>query len=131
MAIDVEWINDAHTAMLLTFDAEWTWNDFERATDRSFMQIAGVEHSVDIITVNKTSSKPPDTQLFSHFQRFWVTRPDNLRRVLVVGANAFMVKMSETFSTVFVGKRKVVEFVETLEDALALVSEADAEGENA
>ncbi len=67
MPVTIDWDNDAHTALLMTFSGRWTWDDVYKASDRSNRELlVSIDHRVDIILDFHTQFQLADAGAVAH-----------------------------------------------------------------
>ena len=90
MAIITRWDNKKNTIVLLEFETEWSWGEFEEAVQKADALIGSVENFVDLIIDLEGSSIPKDiVNAAKTLLTSGEARPNEGVRV-VVGANGAM-----------------------------------------
>ncbi len=127
--VTVEWGNPEKQYLVITFHSPWTWADFRAAYVEGCDLIRSVDTPVDLITDVRAHSSPPDSRALQHIQWVWLTRPANLRRVIVVGQdrNRLMRLLIEAYHSIVSKGKNMVQFVDTMEEALAAVEDRQAQ----
>ena len=68
MTIKVAWDGDDTTLVRWDMDADWTWDEFDRAVDESAVLMDTVTHQVDLLALSQRSL-PPTPNVLPHFIR--------------------------------------------------------------
>ena len=87
MTIDVKWANEEKTICVLQRSPNWTWEEFDAANVQSNTMIKAVHHTVDLI-VDGADRLPPGSPAV-HFKKAMISKPENLRYVIIVISNPF------------------------------------------
>lgn len=128
MAIKVHWDNEAKTIIRQTFDGRWTWDDLYAALACVANMSASVSHRVDAIVDVSRADLIPGGSIFNlnskrHADKLASRSDLNRGTIVVVGANGLMRTLYDTFRSLYSDKATDVYFVQTLDDARALLNE--------
>ena len=84
MGVTVDWDTIDNVIIRSTFETQWTWADFDAATD-SIIQLANsVQHPVDLLTDLTGTQYFPQGSAGAYVMRLRKMRPKNLRFIVVV-----------------------------------------------
>jgi hypothetical protein len=97
MAIKVCWDNDAHTAVLVTFDGRFTWEEFEGAWTKTTALYDTVDHPVDTIYDMRRIRVLP-ANMVSYMRRKFPSRHPKGGLIAAVGLDKTMELLWQTFT---------------------------------
>jgi hypothetical protein len=100
MAIDVVWDDDSQSILRWDFSADWSWDEYQLAFDRSLEMVSSVSHRVDVIPNVIETQKLPAGAL-AQFKRVYDNSPDNTHLILITGGNSFVNAVIKTFARVY------------------------------
>lgn len=122
MTITVSWLDDRQTCILMIYDRQWTWNDFQAAYKQVNQHFSSVPHKVDFIIDIHQAALPPPNGL-SYFKQVSENQHANLGRIIVVGAPVFIRGIVNLLTTVYRGRYQPPDFtfVPNLEEARKLI----------
>ena len=98
MSAQVTWFDQAtQDAVLITFDGDWTWNDFHAAVRKSHEIVATVSHPVDLIVHHavKQQARAP----LAHFEKAMRDAPPNVRSVILIMERMRLMRVPTQFAT--------------------------------
>src|SRR5215207_1534292 len=98
MTIQVRWDNDAHTAVLVTFDGRFTWDEFERAWGETSALYETVDYPVDTIYDLRRIKVLP-ANMVSYMRRRFPSRHPKGGLIAAVGLDKTMALFWQTFTT--------------------------------
>ena len=118
MGIAVSWDDDAQSIIRWEFEADWNWNEFHLAFDRSLEMAKSVPYRIDVIPNVTHTDKLPAGAL-GQFKRIYDNSPENTRLIVITGGNRFVNTVIKTFAAIY--RIPTWRTVKTLEDARALI----------
>lgn len=123
MTIDVQWNNPSQTILIYTFSNSWNWDDYYAATDRGRVMMADVRHRVDVIYDFEQVYTVPSGALrhFGNTFRGIADAPDNLDRMVVVGATGLLSIIANVLRNLYPSTNGNVFEALTREQALAML----------
>src|SRR5689334_5228321 len=119
MSIDVKWLDEGKTTCLLQRDENWTWEEFDTANIKSNELIKQVPHQVDLVVAG-VDRLPPGNPI-RHFQHALMSKPDNLRSLIVVISNPFGRNIFNVMSKLRNKKARSMHAARSFEEALSMV----------
>lgn len=130
MGIQIDWADEAKTAILEEFEGAWTWEEFYTVNQQIFDMIHSVNHTVHIIADLRRSGSLPPGKAITHAGKVLGKMPDNWGLQIVIN-NALLIDIlvsvfTKTFQT-DLGKRLVP--VKTIDEAWQAVSAYAAKAE--
>lgn len=125
MGILVKWENEAHKTIVVTYEREWTWEDFASSKVEIDNRLNSVSHTVNIISDSRQSGGLPSGNALSVLSRSFQSAPSNIGLVAVLGANPFFKALLQILQTVSLNRAaKNIRFVKSEEDAHMLTRAA-------
>jgi len=125
MGILVEWENETHKTILVTYERIWTWEDFASSKVQIDTRLNSVPHTVNIISDSRQSAGLPGGNALAVLSRSFQSAPSNVGMVVVLGANPFFKALLQILQTVSLNRAaKNIRFVKTEEDARLLTRAA-------
>jgi hypothetical protein len=123
MAISLEWFDEAHNIIYISYVGHWTWQEWQIVHPELIKMMVSVDHKVDFIVNLTNSSYPPPGALY-RLNEFVASSPNNLGVVVFVGMMRFMKAIVKTFWTVFpdLARRYPFEFARTVAEADAILT---------
>lgn len=127
MAIELQWIDQQQTLILLEFKRGWTWAELYDAVREADQQIGSVPHTVHLLLDLTNAGRPPFDfmqvagELFASGD---ARHNEGLR--IVVGANWLLRSAYNTLSKLYGSKlaERPILFADTLNEARALLRTA-------
>ncbi len=124
MGISICWDNPEKTIIRYDFGQSWTWDDFWAAVKADDELIGSVDHIVHLIfDLRLTRFVPPNPG--SKFRTIADQINDRIGLILIVGANAWFLTVSEMFLNLYGPKIKGIRGVRAvlgLEEARAIIA---------
>ncbi|MBX3085003.1 MAG: hypothetical protein KF716_25435 [Anaerolineae bacterium] len=117
MTVHVQWENSRQTAIRVTFDPQWRWQDYDASVDEVRQMLRSVDHTVDIISDIRTSTPQTQGLAWNHFRRTFSDIPHNIGMVVIAGRGHFTASI---FSLVVQSDPRLVRrtrFVSTIAEA--------------
>jgi hypothetical protein len=125
MGILVKWENEAHKTIVVTYEREWTWDDFATSKVEIDTLLDSVSHTVNIISDSRQSAGLPGGNALAVLSRSFQSAPSNIGLVAVLGANPFFKALLQILQTVSLNRAaKNIRFVKSEEDAHMLTRAA-------
>lgn len=94
MSVTIHWDNPQQTALVLTFTAPWTWDEYEAISETIQQHFESATDEVDLIVDMRSAGDIPQ-HLFSQFRDAYADTTPNLGQYIYVGAtSAFMDHMA-------------------------------------
>lgn len=126
MNIQVQWANDAHTIVHLTFEHGWTWDDLKAAIQQADALIDSVKHTVHLMIDIRNGGIPNDFlaaagDIFAQGE----ARANEGKRV-VIGAGMLIRAAYRSLQAVYGAKLadRPFLFAGSVEEARALIDES-------
>ncbi|MCC6616626.1 MAG: hypothetical protein IT320_24345 [Anaerolineae bacterium] len=123
MALSLRWDQTIKNALIISFDGNWTWQDFYDASDHAhrLMREAGtLVHIIYELPHSTTMFKNP----MLHLRHFAVNAPNNLGGLhIYINASAYWQACVTTFNRVYPQLATDVRFVADLDEARAAIDE--------
>jgi hypothetical protein len=85
MAVTVNWKDEHKSALVLTFNAPWTWDDFERVDADIEHAFHSVTHTVDLVIDLHNAGPLPD-DIFYRMRDAYADATDNIGQYVFLGA---------------------------------------------
>jgi hypothetical protein len=125
MGVKAVWDNEQHTIVRYDLSGKWTWDEFFTAYEDAKMMLAATPYVVHFI-LNPTdaasrSHLPPG--IVSRIGSVGRTRLPNAGITVAVGSSNFVKSLVNTAARLYPRIRKQYQFVETLDEARALLAE--------
>jgi hypothetical protein len=120
VSIEAVWLDETKTAVIYTFTAGWTWNDFTQRNKLVSEMLDTVNYKVDIILDFTVRTVPPPNAL-SNFQRLVKGSHPNRGRLILVGGRLLFRAIAGQFIKLSGKLSQQILMVETLEEARKLV----------
>ncbi len=127
MTHEVVWLDDRRTILHQRYLNGFSLTDFYLAAEASAAMLATVDHPVDIIISMEAKSLPKLNGAFSLAQYVNRIVPPNQRLVVAVGVNSLLRSMVEASRKIAPKATEKTYFVDTLDDALALIQNYNAQ----
>ena len=125
MGILVKWENETHKTIVVTYEREWTWEDFASSKVEIDNLLNSVSHTVNIISDSRQSGGLPSGNALAVLSRSFQSAPSNIGLVAVLGANPFFKALLQILQTVSLNRAaKNIRFVKSEEDARMLTRAA-------
>lgn len=102
-----DWDDHGQTVIRVYIGDMWDWDDLEQAVYGLQTMITSVEHQVDVITIMRSSTTPPDGDLTTALQAVIQVMPRNTGVLTMVGGNAavnFAFKRLAATLPIFMGR---------------------------
>ena len=128
MSIEAAWINEDKTAILMTFDGKWTWDDAYDIMSTVQTMAETVDHTVHLISDLRKSGPLPTGMSITHTRNVMRLQPPNAGLVIIITHTAFFRTLAETFNKVFsggIGSR--IHIVADMEAAMNLVEQQSSD----
>lgn len=118
MSVTATWDNDEKTAIVLTFTAPWTWEDFVQAREEITRMVSDGSHEIDLIIDAQKGGKMPDDAV-RWLRRAYSGEALTLRRYILVGASKAVREMFTVADRYYTALGGFLEFafVDTLDEA--------------
>ena len=123
MPVIVTWDDDAHTTILLSYQASWVWDDLHAGYQQVMEMAAEVSHPIHTIheiQVNVTSRTSPAP----HVKHLLNNLPENIGMIVVVIYVDYLRKLAN-FSLQLASSRidylKMIDFTDSIEAARELI----------
>jgi hypothetical protein len=121
MGILVKWENETHKTIVVTYEKQWTWEDFATSKVEIDTLLDSVKHTVNIISDSRQSGGLPSGNALAVLSRSFQSAPSNIGLVAVLGANPFFKALLQILQTVSLNRAaKNIRFVKSEEDARML-----------
>jgi hypothetical protein len=125
MGVKAVWDNEQHTIVRYDLSGRWTWDEFFIAYEDAKAMLNATPHAVHFI-LNPTdaasrSHLPPG--IVSHIGNIGRARLPNAGITVAIGSSNFVKSLVNTAARLYPRIRKTYQFVETLDDARALLAE--------
>jgi hypothetical protein len=125
MAIHVQWENEAHKTIVVTYDRLWSWEDFATSKVQIDGFLNSVDYTVNILSDSRQSAGLPGGNALGVLSRSFQSAPANIGLVVVLGANPFFKSLLQILQTVSLNRAaKNIRFVKSEEDAKMLTQAA-------
>jgi hypothetical protein len=120
MTIEVNWIDDSHTGILLDFRGNWTWSEFRVANDKAHEMMKSVPYAVDQVS-DLTNSKGLPAGALTEGRAMMNGFESSEGLMLVVQAGGFVISLYNVFQKLYGRRAGFPEtlFFETRDDAIA------------
>lgn len=123
MPITPQWDDDARTIIVSVYEGRWTWEDLHQANAQINAMLEGITHPVDYISDMRHGNTLPRGHVMAQAQRVMSSSQASQDSLVVfVGANHFLQALWESFTRVYRQMANNYRFVDTLEDARALIT---------
>lgn len=121
VGISVRWDNDEQTIILVTFDAEWTWNDVHDVNTRATVLYESVDYVVDILA-DVRSTHLVTTGILS-YARNLLSMPwhPHAGKVVVVGASRSVRTLFEAAALVAKKSLERITFAQSMDEAREII----------
>jgi hypothetical protein len=124
MGIEVSWIDDSHTGILVEFKGKWTWDDMRSANEKTSEMVKSVSYAVDTVNdLTHSAGLPSGALTEGRAMMNGFESGDGL--MLVVQAGGFVKSLYNVFQKLY-GRRAgfpETHFFDTREDAFAYLRE--------
>lgn len=124
MGIQVSWVDDTHTCILLDFKGNWTWEDLRGTNEKTSAMLKSVPHVVDVINDLTNSGGLPNGAL-TEGRSMLSSFESGKGLALVVQAGGFVKSIYNVFQKLY-GRRAgfpETHFFDTRDEAIAYVRE--------
>jgi hypothetical protein len=124
MGIDIRWLGEAHSIILLDFKGKWTWEDLRSANEQADAMIKSAPHVVDMINDLTHSGGLPSGAL-SEARAMMNGFESGEGQMVVVQAGGLVQSLYSVFQKLY-GRRAgfpETHFFDTREDALSYLRE--------
>lgn len=122
MQIDVSWVNQAQTILLIAASGDWQWHDLSDALQRAHTLMDTAAGPVDWIIHNQDGNMPDNWLIYG--RRLAKLSHPKTNRMVFVGATYFMRSMVGIFTRIIPRLGQRMQFADTLDEALALLAAA-------
>ena len=125
MSYTLDWYTQDRTAILRVLQPGWTWDDFDQSYLEAYEMIRSVPHQVDLVSDYRDSPQPPGGGggMIERFSIIWAQHPPNFGLFIIVGADEFQKSMGEIFTKTFGGSAVIARYVQTIEEAEAILAQ--------
>jgi hypothetical protein len=123
MEIEVAWADDQQRLIYVKYLGTWTWDEYDDSIRRVSDLMRAVEHPVDVIIDTRAHPQPPDSNVLTHFRKAREDQPANFGQVVIVGGASFMRLISNAAIRVFGWRGGAPRFVDTPEQAQAIIND--------
>lgn len=124
MIIDVHWANQEQTIIQWDFLESWSWNDFYIAAGKSVAMRKEPTHGKDIALILNMADFPPRRGgALTHSRNAFQINPEGRDVIVVVGTNAFTLRVVTLFREMYGEVSENVFAVETIEQAHQLIED--------
>ena len=130
MPIVVVWDNAEKNIIRFDVTGNWSWDDFDAAFATAAKMIDEVGHSVYFITDQGSFAKPPNGS-FNHVKHIIESTDKSTILSVFVTKNMFARVIVQVFGRLFPLMGEKIRFVETMEEAHALVNRHKVESTTA
>ncbi|MCA0459032.1 MAG: hypothetical protein LCI00_34095 [Chloroflexi bacterium] len=124
MPVLMDWDNQEHTAIKVTFDGKWDLSDIHRMINKGVSMLETVNHKVDAIFDFTNSSFSP-RNLISTIDRMEATHNPNERMVIIVNGNVYVRSILKVGRVLAPKTFNQLHFVDSLEAAYQLIKQYD------
>jgi len=125
MGIQVVWDNDEHTIIRHIYEKHWSLEDYYSLVDENYLQVASVDHRVDLINdLREMTAIPPN---MVPAIRYAARRAHPNEGINVIVASPDYVKLLLDAINQAVGDATQVLYVGTLDEAYHLIAQDIAE----
>jgi len=123
MPIKIDWANSEQTAILLAFDQQWTWSEFEKVAEVEHVLMDLVDHRVDVIADMRDTSLPEGAyrQAPRMSARAAVNHHRNSGAYVLVGSNPLVEAFARVYMRGLAEYGRAIHFVDSMEDAYRLL----------
>lgn len=121
MGIQVVWDDEARTTIRFVFEAEWTWQDFDRAIEASRALRPDPTQRFAIIA-DFSHGAPPPMGALTRFKAAWDLVPYTLVAIAIVGGDAFIETLLHAFTRLYRRLAGRMVYAETLAAARQLLA---------
>ncbi len=90
MGIHAHWADSARTLLVMTFETDWSWEDYRAAHVMAWDALAEFSHPVDMIYDFSSSDTIPTRALAEFGRALRAGRPDNVDRIVLVGTTGLL-----------------------------------------
>jgi len=97
MSITVEWYDAGKQVIYFQFTGAWTWKEFYEAMSQAYDMVDRAGHPVRAFIDTRNSSNLPENFLSGIKNVDMKTHP-NIERIVMIGANPFMIKLIDMFN---------------------------------
>jgi hypothetical protein len=126
MGISAQWDNEEKTVILVTFEAEWTWDDVIAIDAQATAMYDSVGHQVDLIA-DLRENKLVVSGILSYARSLLTTNWHPLVGIVIVVGISSQVRALFDAAAAVTGKRwERVRFVNSLEEARGLIAQNHA-----
>lgn len=128
MGIILNWHNSEKTILYIKFQAQWDWNDYW-TMDNQFKKMArSVSHSfANIVDVSETGVPSIFIPHLGRIAKLSRVRPENLDCTVVVGSSGLLGNAAKIFTDIYKRESQNIFFATSIESALVLIEERQAE----
>ncbi|MCA0457856.1 MAG: hypothetical protein LCI00_28075 [Chloroflexi bacterium] len=127
MGIHVDWGNDDHNTISVSYERSWSWTDFADAKVQIDSLLNSVEYTVDILSDSSQSGGLPGGNALSVLARSFQSAPSNIGKVVVVGANPFFKSLLQILQTVSLNRAaNNIHFAKSSDEARSLIKLASS-----
>jgi hypothetical protein len=128
MSIQIDWVNDSKTCILLTYGKGWDWDDFFAASPKVAGMLDSIDHTADTLHDVRNTAIPRNViSQFPKFTRGSVSLKHPNAGVLVfVGVHPYLKILTQMFQKLYADLGRRVFLVNTMEDARQLLADRAA-----
>lgn len=117
MSINVCWINPEQSAVLMSFEAQWTWEMFYVAIDAALVLFDSITEPVPLVIDLSNSSTMPSGSI-AHIRNAQGIKHPQMESVIFVGMSTFMRMIGNLAMRLNRGKTREVFILATMDEAL-------------
>lgn len=125
MGVRVEWDNNEKTILKQIYEGKCTVADFHTAVDLCNQYLNTVDHQVSVI-VDMRKASLGGSNFLSARNHIDTKSPTNTRIAVIVGAPSFLKALANISQKVLPRVMKDVHFVNSYEEAYAMIEKANA-----
>lgn len=122
MSVSIQWNTPEKTALILTFTAPWTWDQYEELSDNIQTTFDSVIYDIDLIVDLSKAGDIPESTL-NQLRDAYAGGMSNLGQYIFVGATPEFIQQLDVVDhyLTILGGLLSYDCVETLEDAQRVV----------
>lgn len=118
--LKIEWGDESRRYVYTRFPSEWMWQEFHENRLQYEEMLSSVRHRVDFIAdLTDTVSVP--NNMFANIVNIFNQRLANEGYTIVIGAAQFIQVTFNMFASILPSVRRIVIFVDSMEEALEIV----------
>ena len=124
MPIVVKWFNSQQSAVLMTFEGQWTWQTFYQGIDEAVVLLDTLAQAVTLVIDLSKSAEMPKGSI-AHIRNAQGIQHPNIEKVVFIGMNTFMQMIGNLAARLNRGRNRRVYMVATMEEALQYICAKD------